>query len=78
MCDVTGMETPMAKHIRAITIASSAPGSDKFGKWSLPAIDTYSLASHHIILAAFLSEGHLVCAILAVVADTYNIKVTGS
>ncbi|OCK88754.1 uncharacterized protein K441DRAFT_690398 [Cenococcum geophilum 1.58] len=52
MCGVTGMETLMAEHIRAIIIANPAPGprgSDT---------NTYCLISKHIISAASLPEEH--------------------
>lgn len=62
MCGVTGMETLMAEHIRAIIIANPAPGprgSDT---------NTYCLISKHIISAASLPEEHPVRSILAATA----------
>jgi hypothetical protein len=62
MCGVTGMETPMAEHIRAIIIANPAPSSGKSDT------NTYCLTSKHIVSAASLPEEHPVRSLLAAAA----------
>lgn len=62
MCGVTGMETLMAEHIKAIIIANPAPSPRKSDT------NTYYLTSKHIISAASLPEEHPVRSILAAAA----------
>ena len=61
MCGVTGMETLMAEHIKAIIMAP-APGSRR------PDTNTHRLTSKHIISAASLPEEHPVRSMLAAAA----------
>jgi len=61
MCGVTGMETLMAEHIKAIIIANPAPGLKSY-------TNTYCLTSKHIVSAASLPEEHPVRSILAAAA----------
>lgn len=62
MCGVTGMETLMAEHIKAIIIANPAPSSGKSDT------NTYCLTSRHIVSAASLPDGHPVRSLLAAAA----------
>lgn len=66
MCGVTGVETLMAEHIKAIIIANPAPGSH-LGRRE-PDTNTYCLTSKHIISAASLPEEHPVRSMLAAAA----------
>lgn len=63
MCGVTGMETLMAEHIKAIIIANPPPHGE--GGKGDPDAHTYCLTSQNIISAAFLPKGHPVRAMLA-------------
>jgi hypothetical protein len=65
MCGVTGMESLMAEHIKAIILANPAPECSDFRNWRDPDTNTFCLTSHHIISAALLPEGHPVRSILA-------------
>ncbi|KAL2822807.1 hypothetical protein BDW59DRAFT_173735 [Aspergillus cavernicola] len=61
MCDITGMESEIARHFKNILITNPNPKSTRIGK----TIDTYCLISQHIISATFLPQGHAVRRILA-------------
>jgi hypothetical protein len=68
MCGVTGMESQMAEHIKAIIIANPAPVDWKFQRGRNPDTNVFCLTSQHIISAALLPEGHPVRYILAAAA----------
>jgi hypothetical protein len=68
MCGVTGMESLMAEHIKAIIIANSTPDGWKFQNHRHPDTNAYCLTSQHIISAALLPEGHPVRYIFAAAA----------
>jgi hypothetical protein len=65
MCGITGMETLMAKRIKAIIIANPSPPLKGTRD---PDTNTYCLTSQHIISAAFLPKEHPVRRILAMAA----------
>jgi len=65
MCRITGVESLMAEHIKAIILANPAPDDMHFDKWRAPDTNTHCLTSQHIISAVALPEGHPVRAILA-------------
>ncbi|CAG8328027.1 unnamed protein product [Penicillium salamii] len=64
MCNITGIESQMARYIKDVLIANPDPRCDGF---FLRHIDTntYCLTRQHIIWASFLPPGHLVRRILA-------------
>jgi hypothetical protein len=68
MCGVTGMETLMAEHIKAIILAHPAPEQNHFEQGRDPDTNTYWLASHHITSAALLPDGHPIRKVLATAA----------
>ena len=68
MCGVTGMESLMAKHIKAIIIANPTLDGWKFQNNRHPNANTYCLTSQHIILVALLPKGHPVRCIFATTA----------
>jgi hypothetical protein len=65
MCRITGMESLMAEHIKAIILANPAPEDSKWDDWRAPDTNTHCLTSQHITSAVALPEGHPVRAILA-------------
>jgi hypothetical protein len=68
MCGVTGMESLIAGHIKALILANPAPDDSKFYMWRPPDTNTHCLTSQHIISAVALPEGHSVRGILAAAA----------
>jgi hypothetical protein len=64
MCNITGMESQMARYIKDVLVCNPDPRCD--GSF-LRHIDTntYCLTRQHIIWATFLPPGHLVSRILA-------------
>jgi hypothetical protein len=62
MCQITGMESEMARYIKEILIANPEP---KLSGTRHVDINTYCLEPRHIISATFLPEGHSVRQILA-------------
>ena len=68
MCGVTGMESLVAEHIKAIILANPAPEDWKFYMGRHPDTNTHCLTSQHIISAVSLPEGHSVRRILAAAA----------
>lgn len=68
MCGVTGMETLMAEHIKAIILANPAPQNKNFDKGRDPDTNTYVLAGQHITSAALLPDGHPIRKALAIAA----------
>jgi hypothetical protein len=68
MCGVTGMESLMAEHIKAIIIANPTPDGLMFQNNRHSDTNTYCLTSQHIISAALLPEGHPVRCIFAAAA----------
>ena len=68
MCGVTGMESQMAEHIKAIIVANPAPENWEFQRHRDPDTNTFCLTSQHITSAALLPEGHPVRCILAAAA----------
>lgn len=66
MCHVTGMESVMAKHIKAIILANAGPQDWEWEKGRAPDTNTRCLTSQHITSAVTLPEGHSVRVILAV------------
>lgn len=68
MCGITGMESLMAEHIKAIVLANPSPEGWKWEKGRAPDTNTRCLTSQHITSAAALPEGHPVRAILAMAA----------
>lgn len=67
MCDVTGMETLMAEHIKAIILANPAP---EYGATAIrdPDTNTYCLVGQHITSAVLLPDGHPVRKVLVTAA----------
>ena len=65
MCRITGVESLMAKRIKAIILANPAPEDSDWEQWRLPDTNTHCLTSQHITSAVNLPEGHPVRAILA-------------
>jgi hypothetical protein len=65
MCHITGMESLMAEHIRAIILANPAPEDPEWPGWRAPNTNTHNLTSQHITSAVALPEGHPMRAILA-------------
>jgi hypothetical protein len=63
MCSVTGMESLIAEHIKAIILANPAPKNVEIGR--IPDTNTYCLTSEHITSAARLPERHPVRGVLA-------------
>ena len=45
MCRITGMESLIAEHIKAITLANPAPEDIHFEKWRAPDTNTHCLTS---------------------------------
>lgn len=68
MCGVTGMESQMAEHIKAIIVANPAPENPGCQKYRDPDTNTFCLTSQHLISAMLLPEGHPVRCILAAAA----------
>jgi hypothetical protein len=68
MCGVTGMESLIAEHIKAILLANPAPGNWRLDMGRTPDTNTHCLTSQHIISAVSLPEGHSVRGILAAAA----------
>jgi len=68
MCKVTGMETPMAEHIKAIILANPTPENTHFDQGRDPDTNTYSLAGQHITSATLLPDGHPIRKVLAIAA----------
>jgi hypothetical protein len=68
MCHITGMESFIAEHIKAVILANPAPQDGKFEQWRAPDTNTYHLTSQNIISALSLHEGHPVRVILAAAA----------
>jgi hypothetical protein len=68
MCGVTGMETLMAEHIKAIILSNPAPESTQFGHSRDPDTNTYSLTGQHITSASFLPGGHPIRKVVAAAA----------
>jgi hypothetical protein len=68
LCEVTGMETLMAEHIKAIILANPPPENTEFGHGRDPDTNTYSLAGQHITSAALLPDGHPIRKVLAIAA----------
>lgn len=63
MCRITGMESLMAEHIKAIILANPLPDLEWLER--PPDTNTHCLTSQHITSAVALPEGHPVRAILA-------------
>lgn len=57
MCGITGMESLMAEHIKAIILANPAPEDMKWDGWRAPDTNTQCLTSQHITSAVALPEG---------------------
>jgi hypothetical protein len=68
MCGVTGMESLIAEHIKALILANPAPDDSKFYMWRPLDRNTHCFTSQHIISAVALPEGHSVRGILAAAA----------
>jgi hypothetical protein len=68
MCEVTGMETLMAEHIKAIILANPAPEKNGIVQGRDPDTNTYCLVGQHITSAALLPDGHPIRKVLAIAA----------
>ncbi len=68
MCYITGMESTIAKHIKAIILANQGEKDWVYDKARAPDTNTRCLTSQHITSAVALPEGHPVRAILAAAA----------
>jgi hypothetical protein len=64
MCDVTGMETLMAEHIKTIILTNPPPTPDAWDRD--PDTNTYCLEGQHITSASLLPDGHPVRKLLAI------------
>ncbi|KAH8787737.1 hypothetical protein BGZ57DRAFT_755170, partial [Hyaloscypha finlandica] len=65
MCCITGIESMMAEHIKAVILTNPAPEDPQYDGWRAPDTNTYCLSSEHITSAVGLPERHLVRAIIA-------------
>jgi hypothetical protein len=65
MCHITGVESLMAEHIKAIILANPAPEDWKWADRRAPDTNTHCLTSQHITSAVALPKGHPVRTILA-------------
>ncbi|TVY26289.1 hypothetical protein LHYA1_G005796 [Lachnellula hyalina] len=65
MCCITGIESMMAEHIKAVILTNPAPEDRQYEGWRAPDTHAHCLTSEHIISAVALPEGHPVRAILA-------------
>jgi hypothetical protein len=65
---ITGMETLMTDHIKAIILANQAPENSQFEQNRDPDTNTYSLESQHFTSAALLPNGHPVRRVLVTAA----------
>jgi hypothetical protein len=68
MYGVTGMESLIVEHIKAIIIANPTSDDWKFQNNRHPDTNTYCLTSQHIISSALLPKGHPVRCIFAAAA----------
>jgi len=68
MFGVTGMESPMATHIKTIILANPALEDQDIFKDRDVNTNTYCLVGQHITSASFLPDGHPVRKVLAVAA----------
>jgi hypothetical protein len=69
MCGLTGMESFITEHIKAIILTNRVPPDSRWDKWREPDTNTRCcLTSQHISSAVALPEGHPVRAMLAAAA----------
>ncbi|PQE15064.1 BTB POZ fold protein [Rutstroemia sp. NJR-2017a BVV2] len=68
MCEVTGMETQMAEHIKNIILANPPPEDKSISKGRHPDTNTFCIVGQHITSANLLPRGHPVRKILVIAA----------